>query len=44
MAKSMSVEGPVPHEYGEDDRNQFSNGRDEESQMVDVHRIELVYR
>ena len=44
MDKSMSVEGPVPRVYGEDERNQFSNERDEESQVVDVHRIELVYR
>lgn len=44
MDKSMSVEGPVPHVYGEDERNQFSNGRDEESQVVDIQRIELVYR
>ena len=40
----MAVEGPVPHVYGEEEGNQFFNGRDEESQVVDVHRIELVYR
>ena len=44
MDKSMSVEGPLPHVYGEDERNQFFNRRDEESQAVDVRRIELVYR
>ena len=40
----MTVEGPVPHVYGEDEKNRFSNERDEESQVVDVRRIELVYR
>ena len=40
----MSVNSATPHVYGENDINHSSSGRDEESQPVDVHRIELVYR
>ena len=44
MGKSLDVGDPVPQSPDSDGKNNFSGAYDEETQNVDIARIEKVYR